>query len=509
MTYSRHLSLAVSFRGLLVAALAAAATGLAMAHGEGVMGLAVVGLAWLYCLIGIRWQRGIYWLMVYLPFAGAVTLALYPSTLPLLFKDLLFVVPAYLAFFVRWGLRRESLRGLPKGPVGLMMALALLVVAQMANPGVENVLMALIGLKVWLFYLPLFFLSYAFVASARDLSGLLRLLVGLSFIPSSIGIAEALLVQGIGYEPVMDAIYGEAALQATQAFAGFELEEGMLVRIPSTFTFVTQYFSYTLAMLAPCYAVWRGDPSPGWRRVGLWSLIVVTLASFLSGARAAFVLVPLLLASTFALDRGVSGVIRSGLYAVGLLAGALAILGISGFALYEQLSELGVSYSHEIAYSGLIQALVSAPGGSGTGTNTGPARYAFADPESLVAIENYYAKAAYELGVPGLLVVVGLFASLIVQGWRSHPRLRHASLRSCSAGLLAFLLMLVLSSVKGWMIDLDPVNVYLWIFAGVLMKLPALDSTIDKRCGIVAGPVPSPDAAASAGLSVHETKRKA
>src|SRR6266511_3243926 len=176
-----------------------------------------------------------------------------------------------------------------------MVALGLLVVAQMANPGVENRLMGLIGLKVWIFYLPLFLLSFALVASERDLFLLLHLLVGLSLIPAIIGITQAVLAKAIGYHPTMEIFYQEAAGPATQGFVQFEVGEGVIARIPSTFTFATQYFGYTLAMLAPCYAVWRGDPSPWWRRLGAGALIIVVLASFLSGARAAFVFCPLLL----------------------------------------------------------------------------------------------------------------------------------------------------------------------------------------------------------------------
>jgi len=453
---------------------------MATAEGAGTFVLAAIVLAWLYYFIGIYWQRGFYGLLIYLPFAGAVTLALYPWKAPLLFKDLMFLLPTYIAFFARLSLGRESLHGLPRLPAGLMIALGILVVAQMANPGVENILMGFIGLKVWLFYLPLFFLSFAFVASERDLFLLLRLLMGLSLIPCTVGIAEALLVQVGGHQATMEAIYGGAAAGATQGFVQFDIGGGLLTRIPSTFTFVAQYFGYTLAMLVPCYALWRGDPSPRWRRLGGWALMIVTLASFLSGARAAFVFVPLLLVLMFGFERGFSGLVRGGARSVGMLFGALAILGIGSYALYEQISRLFVSYTRNIVYGGLVKAIVSAPLGAGTGTNTGSARYAFANPVSFVAIENYYAKAAYELGLLGLLVVIGLFLSLALLGYRSHPRLQSLSLRSCSAGFLAFIVVMILNSFKGWQIDLDPINVYFWVFAGVLMKLPLLDPSVDR-----------------------------
>jgi hypothetical protein len=34
---------------------------------------------------------------------------------------------------------------------------------------------------------------------------------------------------------------------------------------------------------------------------------------------------------------------------------------------------------------------------------------------------------------------------------------------------------MALNSFKGWQIDLDPINVYFWVFSGFLLKLGYLD----------------------------------
>ena len=44
-----------------------------------------------------------------------------------------------------------------------------------------------------------------------------------------------------------------------------------------------------------------------------------------------------------------------------------------------------------------------------------------------------------------------------------------------SANCLAFFVTLALNSFKGWLMDLDPINVNFWVFAGLLEKLPELD----------------------------------
>ena len=451
--------------------------------GRGHLAVAALPLSALLLMILVRWQRGVYALLAYVPVAGVVTLSLspwqgWPLLHPVLYKDWFFVLPAYLGYLASLVLRRERLPRLPRLPAPvtyLLLGLGLLVVAQMANPGVPNLVSALIGAKVWLLYVPLYVLAFALIESRHNLQNLMRLLVALAVIPCLAGLAEYVLALTLGYQAAMSSIYGATAAQATQGFTFFEVGGGLLPRIPSTFTFVSQYFGFTLAMLVPCYIVWQSDPSPRWRRLGQWTLALVAVASFLSGARGAFIFVPLLLGLMFGLDRGFSGVLRAGLYVSVALASALAISRMGARALFDHVSELFFIYAAETAYGDLVHAILQFPLGSGTGTNTGPARYAFERPENFIALQNYYAKATIELGIPGLLLVWGLLFVLLRIGFRTRRHLKDPALRTCSAVLLAFLLTMALNSFKGWLLDLDPINVYFWVFAGVLAKLPYLD----------------------------------
>ena len=438
-------------------------------------------LASIYLLVLARWQRGVYGLLVYLPFAGAVTLALYPWEgsawlNPVLYKDWLFVLPAYAGFSGAWILRRAVRPPVGRLPSALLMGLALVVVGQMANPGVPSGLVALIGAKVWLFYLPLYPLAAALITTRRELIFLMRTLVILAVIPCVLGLAEYLLSQALGYRDVMEAIYGAAAYNATQEFTVREIGSGLIERIPSTFTFVAQYFGFTLAMMVPCYALGRLDSSSRWRRFAQGMLIITVVAGLLSGARAAFVFVPILLALMYTLDRGIAGLARVGMYSAGVLAAGFAVSWVTAVALYEHVSDLFTLYARGTAYNLLMEAITTTPLGNGTGTNTGPARYAFNRPEMFNPIENYYAKATYELGIPGLLLVLAVFGALIWTGLKAHRHLIEPGLRACSAALVAFLIAITLYNFKGWIIDLDPFNVYFWLFAGLLAKLSSLQA---------------------------------
>lgn len=228
-------------------------------------------------------------------------------------------------------------------------------------------------------------------------------------------------------------------------------------------------------MLVPSYVVWRSDPSIRWRKFARWVILLVTIASFLSGARAAFIFVPLLLALMYGLDRGFAGAFRAALYIGASLLGMLTLARMTAAGLLEHVFDLFTGYAVDTAYGGLLQAITSAPLGSGTGTNTGPARYAFDRPEFFIAIQNYYAKAAYELGILGLLLVCALFVVLIREGFRVRRQLKGTGLYVAACAILGFILTMALNSFKGWLIDLDPVNIYFWVFAGALAKLPSLN----------------------------------
>lgn len=426
---------------------------------------------WPYVIL--RWQRGVYGLLIYMPFAGAVVLLSHPSTLPLLFKDVFFVIPAYLSYFFRW--LNGGLNGhIPKVIIVIMLALMSMVFFQIFNPSVYNWMVALIGAKVWLFYLPIIFLAFSMLKSQGDLIKLCRLLVVIAWAPCLIGIVQWVLSMTIGYETTMLAFYGAAAAQATQEFALFEVGSTFF-RIPSTFSFVTQYFGYTLAMIVPAYILKEIEPSKGWCKFANVSFALIIVASFLSGARAAYLFVPLLLVLICIIKGNGRSLIKMVFFMPTILLATLYIAGIDPIQMFFLIFELIVHYADEIVYKGLADSIQYSILGLGTGMNTGAARFAVLDPSVLSGVENYYAKALIELGLLGLILVAGLFLSLIFYGYSTFRHLKDKNLRSAAAAILAFMITIVLNSFKGWQIDLDPINVYFWFFAGILLKLKYLD----------------------------------
>ena len=435
---------------------------------------------WLWIIV--RWRVGFIGLLVFLPYAGIISLKFHSMKEMLVLKDFLFVLPAYASFFF-FHRRDLKLAPMPKPILMAIGCLALLVVLQSMNPHIPNFLVPAIGIKVWLFYIPLAFLAAAYVNSREDLSRLLRLLILLSIIPCCVGLLQWFGAMTYGFEGTMETFYGnaETARAATSNFS-YNQYGGKLFRIPATFTFVSQYFGYTMGMVVIGYCTMRSDVSRTWRKFGFLMIGFYIVSSALSGARGALVFIPLLLVVMALLDRRLSGILGVVISIPVMILAALHFGGLDPTIVFGETSKLVTSYSSDLVIGNVIEAFHRYPLGAGTGMNTGAARHAYASEEQAFSVipywvETYYAKAIVELGFIGLVVVCVMFIVIIVKGFAVLSSLKDIALRSCASALLGFLIVIAVHSGKGWQIDYDPLNIYFWIFVGILFKLNTLDGT--------------------------------
>src|SRR5205807_1824289 len=158
----------------------------------------------------------------------------------------------------------------------------------------------LIGMKVWLFYIPLLFLGYHFIESRDNLRSVLGIMTAVAMVPAVIGIAEAVAIYG-GHANQVYSLYGPAAGSVTQNFGQMDyVGGGFTRRIPSIFSFETQYFTFVASMLPVAYAWWRLSKR---LVLGAMAFGVLLVACFTTGARGAFFMVPLLIALVVLFDR--------------------------------------------------------------------------------------------------------------------------------------------------------------------------------------------------------------
>ena len=427
-----------------------------------------------------RWQTLLYGLVAFTPFAGMLILWSKQDPLFLLAKDILYVLPVLLAVFL---LRPQVLQRAPIAPwlTLTLLLLALVVLLQCLNPGVINLSMALIGMKVWLLYIPLAYVVAGAMETRRDVVLLLRVIVAVAPIPCIIGLLQWGLSENIGYREVMTDFYGDAARGATQNFTQFDLG-GNLRRIPATFSNAPGYFVYTLVVVAAALALQALDPKRAWRIFARMVVILAFFAAFLSGMRAAFVFMPLLILIYSLLSGRLGGAVGGVLLVGALTGGFIYITGFNADEMVTGVSEHTARYeSSDFAWTQFSYALEWSPLGHGTGTNTVSARYgADAAPQtgpdaSLGSFEVQWAKVVHELGLFGLVPFVMIVGGLTWRAVGGTVRMRDYDLRRAHGALGAFLLIIFIYFFKAWVIDVDPGNVFFWIFVGLLYRLAALD----------------------------------
>jgi hypothetical protein len=309
-----------------------------------------------------------------------------------------------------------------------------------------------------------------------------------AIVPATVGIVEAILIYR-GNAHIVYSLYGDAALAATQGFAHMEYAGGGVSRrIPSTFSFVTQYYTFLAAMISITYGWWQGFlvGTPHARRgAALWALMIA--AAFLCGARGAFFFVPLLVVLTLVIEQGLARIASLRMLTpVAIFLAAVAVFGAKGHSVLNATLATGRVEFQDVFVNGFRAAFGMTRLGLGAGVDTNAARYASSSPSLFTGVsgtwyESWYVKALLELGVVGLLVVVALIATVILRGLRAHRELGDRRLRAVSAAILAYLIWNAVYSVKGQYIDLDPTNVYFWLFAGVAVKLAAIDRTEAAR----------------------------
>jgi hypothetical protein len=443
--------------------------------------------------VGLRdWRWSVVGLLAYIPVSGIPIDAAYGHRLEravaVLGKDFLFVIPAYVGFAV-WAWRRRERIVFPGAPVTLVVSLAAIVVVQSLNPNLPKPLVGLIGLKVWLFYVPLFLLGYHLVRTRTELHRLLGLVALLALVPAVVGLVEALFIYG-GRQNDVYRLYGDAAAAVTQEYVGLELPGGgHLRRIPSTFSSFYQYYLFLATALALGYAWWRGGRlSLRASVLAAVAWLVVLVASFLTGVRAAFFMTPLLLVLVLALS-GRSAA-RSGirwlLPAAVVLGVVSAIPGTYPVALWSNVADVARQEFWDVIVDSGRDALSLTVFGLGSGIDSIASRYAFPNDaawrEAIFPLlgrwhESWYVKAWIELGAVGTAVVLALFGTILVRAVRLRRSLRSRGLLVAWAALFGVIVWSLVYAVKGQYLDLDPLNVYFWLFAGLLFKLPALEES--------------------------------
>ncbi|MEH1851008.1 MAG: hormogonium polysaccharide biosynthesis protein HpsL [Nostoc sp.] len=457
----------------------------------GVLGIFVISLSYKYP------RQALYAFIIYVPIGGTITYYLGNSPILQLAKDA-FYVPALIGL---WQTCRKQ--GLPiiipqgiKIPLYIVFACSLLTLlfingGQQFNPPSVGLLekapqeiplgMGILGLKVFLGYVPLIGCAYYLIRDKRDFLFLSRLQISLILICCVLGFIQYfLLLTGVckGTRGLEGNGLFVTSLEARCYFGGallYSPEEGV-IRLPGTFVAPWQWAWFLISSTFFTFATGFTDPSPIWRLIGLGSLVTVFINAVISGQRIALALVPICFGILLLLTGQLGNLKRFIPIGIGLVL----ILGIAMVTNPEVVQQRTESFTDRWEASPpqdfIVQQFkenwknVDGPLGSGLGRATNSARVM----GETKLVETYYPKVLFEVGIIGVLAFLGLVTSLTIIGFKTYRSIKNRNFRSYGAALWVFILFISYNTYY-YPLDVDPVAVYYWFFAGVLFKLPELE----------------------------------
>ena len=439
------------------------------------LGLPILLAAWVAIIVNWRW--GVLGLALFTPFTGPIIVAFYPSPLGTLMRDIIVVIPLYVSYFLLAG--SPQARRVPVQVLAIYGGLLLLVLLSLTKPTIPNAMVAGIGTKVWLFYIPLLFIGSAYARGETELRGLLRTIVVTAWIPWLVGLIMVVGAITYDYKEVMTFFYGE---YAQNVMGQFDYKGAWLYRITGSFQYNSQYGVFCWYMLFPLMMLMELETSRRWR-LFLWtSLCLAMVCGFSSGARGNFLFMPMVMIMIQMFRMKSKGMITNMIMIGGGLGLFLAISGLDLFNMVDEVTGLTRHYGPNIAAQGLMDA-VDKGGlfGLGAGTNTGAARHGqnLGDLAFLVdggaMIENFYGKAVVELGVLGFFVMLGCYGMLFLYCLQIRSQMKLERFKSIASVACAMIAFCALVSFKGWTLDLEPMNYYFYLTIGLVLGLPYVE----------------------------------
>ncbi len=339
----------------------------------------------------------------------------------------------------------------------------------------------LLGLKVFLGYIPLIFCGYYLIDSKDKLIFLGRVLVVLAIICCALGFVQYYFLTSGRCEGTRGAVAGDifkASLQA-RCFVGGSLlysPEFGQIRLPGTFVSPWHWAWFLIANSAITFTVAFCDPKFFWRTWGLIGIAIVWFSAIISGQRIAFALVPVLLLVLLIMTGQIANLKRFLPIGMGLGIIFFIFLASKPEVIQERLDSFVSRWNTSPPYAFILDqfkfVIEQQKGllGRGLGTATNSARVF----GNIALVETYHPKLFYEVGIVGLIAFMIFVTNLCVVTFKSFRSLKDRVLRNFAACFWIFLL--IISYFPYWYpLDTDPVSVYFWLFAGIVLRLPKID----------------------------------
>ncbi len=445
-----------------------------------------------------NWRSGIYLFLVWLLFEDLVRKYLGNNMLVYFGKDFLVGI-VYISFILALG-RGEVRTFRPPFllPLSLFIWLGIL---QIFNSNSPSFWYGLLGLKLYFYYMPLVFLGYALLRSEMDLHRLLVLNVALAGIVALGGVIQAI----VGPDFLNPDVLAPELAELGRSYRYAPISGTALLRPNSVFVSDGRFSSFLLLtwLLGLGAAGYLLPRTRGGRKLIFAGIALVAAAIVLSGSRGAFVYG---ISSAFVLVAaflwgGPGRGRESGHGSFRAVRWALLLVGVSllciififpsavgaRWAFYSETlapdspSFEVVARAWDYPVSEFLKAYSSSNWliGNGIGTASLGMGYVtglLGQPPSRIGVESGFGTLILELGILGPLLWLAWSVALLFSSWKVVRRLRGTRLFPIGFAIFWFALLLLLPFTYGGLASYQNyiLNAFLWLFVGILFRLPEL-----------------------------------
>ena len=432
----------------------------------------------------------LYAFLVYMPFSGTLVYTVggsNPSPLLQLAKDG-FYIPAAIAIYQACKQQKQPflVPSALKTPTLLLLSYCILVILfvngsqQFMGSGSDKPIgMGILGLKILMGYLPLISCAYYMMQRKQDVYWLMRVTAIVVIVCCALGFTQYMFLKTGRCQGTVgsgSALF-KASLEARCLVGGsllYSPDQGV-IRLPGTFVAPWQWGWFLISSAFISFAVTFFDRNVFWKLAGILAMVGTIVMAVVSGQRIALILVPILIVVQLITTGQLVNLKR--FLPIGIALGLVLMFAMaSNPVVVQERWDSAMGRWEASPPDTFIREqfeLVTRGGGllgRGLGRATNSAR---ALGETWL-IETYYPKVMFEIGPIGVLLFLGLVTVLTKECFKAYRSVKDRNIRGYGAVFWTFVLFISYNTYY-YPLDVDPVAVYYWFFAGVALKLPELD----------------------------------
>lgn len=423
------------------------------------------------------WRRALKGVFFVLVIEGALRKWILPQASEAIYflKDLV-LLGAYFRYFIFLG--KDRFFPIQNTPINVgIFAAAGWCLFQSLNPNLGSPLVGVIGLRAYLYYIPIIWMTPSLFESEEDFYRFLRTHLLLTIPVGLLGIVQFFSPSN---SPINQYAPGIAVSVATFGFAGTNS-----VRITGTFSYINSYQGYLSACFALLLPLMLRKQEPLWKALTLIEIFLVLLNSLMTGSRTP-VLAAILIAIGFWVIRALRQPETTLLWLSRLLPFILIAAAVAAIAFQPVLEAFWIRSTSANDLAERIQSAAIDPfsssfaanlDGYGTGAThpgTTPMRNILNLPPGAKLPNNLeieMPRIAIEMGPIGFAIWYGLRVGLICALGSVYLKLRKSFFRDLA--LSACMLHIVLFT--GQMVFHHIFSIYYWFTNSFIFLLPWLD----------------------------------